>query len=184
MPDDFTRFVVCPPRPRCIGVKLNAYSLGHRLFLKHIDSAFVAGRFPTYEDLISAALICSNSWEENLSLFNFPLRLWIRLKIWGLLAGKFNVAMATIIFQDYVMQSDFFPEIEQPPANACREISSPFEARLYLFLRRSGINESEAMNMPIGMANALFVTDAEDRDRLKLIADRTRDLIRAAKEMA
>lgn len=180
---DFASALLSPPQPVCIGVRLRPFSLGHKLLLQDMDSAFVTGRFPGHEDLIAAACVCAHTWEENLRLRESRLRRWLLLKTWGLLAGKFDIIAATATLLYYVRSSDYFPETEPPPRNSCRELSSPYEARLYLLLRGLGFSESEAMNMPLAAANLLYASEGETEGKIQLVHERTHAVIRAAKEM-
>lgn len=148
---------------------MQPYALGHRVLLHHYGNAFVGGRFPLYEDLILAAFLCSNTWEENQTLLRSPFRRWLRLKIWGKLAGNFNIPRAILAMHQHVIKSDVFPEQGDPGEGVTqKQLGSANSARLYLFLR-TFLNKSEAMNMPLILANQLHASALEEAGKITLM---------------
>jgi hypothetical protein len=179
---EFVRALLSSPQPKIIGVRMKPYALGHSVLLTEIDSAFVAGRFPTFEELIAAAFICAHSWEENQTLLRSRLKRWATLKVWGTLAGKFDIPSATISMLQHIRSGDVYPDTEPPehPENV-RELSSPAIARTYLFLRASGFSESEAWNMPCNVANWLHASKAEEDGRITLMTQKRRQFLELAR---
>ena len=53
-----------PETPRCLGIKLAPYSLGHRVTLHAYGNSFVTGGEWTFPDLILGVLICSQTFKE------------------------------------------------------------------------------------------------------------------------
>ena len=146
--------------------------------LEQIESGFVGAAFPSYADLISSAFICAHSWKENQSLMRSPVRRWLLLKTWGLLAGRFNVPSAMVSLHSYIRDGDVFPEVQQKASNEMRQLAAPRLARLYLFLRSKGFSEAEAMDLPLNVANMLYCTDAEQVGRLDLVTDTFKEMVR------
>ena len=158
---------------------MRPFSLGHRLMLEQIESSFVCGTFPGYGDLIATAFICAHSWEENQKLMRSPLRRWLTLRVWGALAGKFNIPAAILALHAYVRDGSEFPEVQEKPGEM-RQLAMPHAARLYLFLRRSGFGDVEAMNVPLAVANMLYAADAEQAGRMDFVTDTFKEMIRAS----
>ncbi len=159
---DFARQMVDPPRARCIGVDLKPFSLGHLFILKQIGNAFVRNEFPTYNDLIAAAFVCAHTWEENQKILRTRFRKWLLMSVWGLLAGKFNVATQTIVLKMHVDGALEFPEQKKPTrGSSTRYLFSDDDTRLYSFLR-TRMGHSEAMNFPLRMANLMWAAQLEE----------------------
>lgn len=157
---------------------MRPFSIGHRLILTQIDSAFVAGRVPLYEDLIASVFVCAWSWEENQRLAASPRRRWLHFKLWGLLAGRFDIPGAMLAFLNYIRTGDVFPETNSPDSDSTtRELGSDQLARLYLFLRSSGFDDSSTWNMPINAANAMHAAKLEEDGKLSLIGPSRRALL-------
>jgi len=162
---------------------MRPFALGHRLMLEQIENGFTSGIFPAFADLVSGAFICAHTWEENLKLNASTWRRWLRLKVWGVFAGKFDVPTAMLAFHGYVRDGDVFPETRDTPGEM-RQLSAPRLARLYLFLRAHGFSESEAMNLPMNAANILYAAKAEQEGKIDLISDTFREMVRASQGRA
>lgn len=171
MEEAFASAIVNPPQPIIIGARMQPYSLGHHLLLSHFRSAFVTREgFPQFEDLIAGAFVCANTWEENQKLLRAPFRRWFTLKVWGLFAGKFDVARAIVALSRYIADGERYPvEIENPTSDqSSRQLYAPTSARLYRFLRASGFTETEAMNMPLPVAKFMDAATAEEAGTLEI----------------
>lgn len=181
MQDEFARALLSPPQPIIIGVRMQPFSLGHRLLLEQIGSAFAAlDRFPLFDDLIASAFICAHSWEENKRLRKSRFGRWMRLKIWGSLAGKFNIPLATIQFTQYAQDALRPPYDQQEHAGGMRELGAPESARLYLFLRGRGFSEAEAMDIPLTAAHWLYAAEMEIQGKIDLVGPTLCEAIRRA----
>ncbi len=183
MESEFVRALLSPPQPVIIGVRMKPYALGHSALLTSINSAFVCGQFPSFEELIAAAFICSHSWEENQKLLRSRFRRWLILKTWGLFAGKFDIPSATVSMLQYIQTGDTYPETEPPErSETMRELSAPALARLYLFLRRSGFSESEAWNMPCNAVNWMHAACSEEDGKISLMSRKRRSFLEMARK--
>lgn len=169
---DFATQMVDPPRVRCLGVVVKPFCIGHLLILRAMENRFASSEFPAYEDLISAAFVCAHSWEENQKLLRARLRRWLFLKVWGLLAGKFNVAQETIQLFAYIQKCVEIPETKKSSGSVVRYLFSDWETRVLSHLKSIGYTESEALNMPIGKANFLFVSHLEESGKMEFQSKR------------
>lgn len=152
---DFAAQMVDPPRVRCLGVEMKPFSLGHSLLLWRIRNRFATRETPAFEDLVSAAFICAHSWEENQKLLRSPFRRWLTLKIWGLMAGKFDVAENIVSMQAYLNEANRIPE-QRKGRGGTRELFADWYTRLFNYLRFIGYDDSQILNMPIARANLMF----------------------------
>jgi hypothetical protein len=176
MTADFARQIVDPPRVRCIGVELQPFSLGHLFILKELGNPVIYHNgFPTYEHLIAAAIVCAHTWEENQKLLRSRFRRWLIAKVWGLFAGKFDIAKETVRLKAYVINGMDFPEIKPPKRNSCRHLFSDDDTRLYSFLRLR-MTHSEAMNFPLRAANLMWSAHLEESGLLELKSQRDYDI--------
>ena len=160
---DFASNIIAPPRPRCIGVAMQPYCLGHHLRLTAAESPFVTGKgFPGYEDLILAALICAHTWDEGEQLLRSRWRMWFTLKVWGFFAGNFDVLESLAAMAKHVRESLQIPETKTQKKGSVRHLFSDWETRLYTFLRSHGLSHVEAMNTPMTIANLMFCAHMEE----------------------
>lgn len=178
MERDFALALLSAPTPKIIGVGMRPFSVGHSLLLEQIESSFVCGTFPTYDDLVSTAFICAHDWRENKKLLRSPLRRWMTCWLWGKLAGNFDIAKAVIELHQYIQDGNEFPEVRKK--DGMRSLSMPHSARLYTFLRGLGMGEDESMNFPMRAANILYCAEQEQTGRLELLADSFKEMIRAS----
>lgn len=145
--------------------------------LEEVGSSFASGTFPGYDDLVAGAFVCAHTWEENQMLLRSPFRRWLRLRTWGVFAGKFDVPAAVLAFHAYVRDGAEFPDVVSKPGEM-KALAMPHLARLYLFLRGNGFSETEAMNMPLRVANLLYCAEAEQAGRLELVTDTFKEMVR------
>ena len=175
----FASAMVQPPTVRCIGIELLPFSLGHLLILEHCGSGFVNEQDVTFCDLIEAAFVCAHTWEQNLSLARKPFRRWLRLKAWGIFAGKFNIAIAERAMRLHIETARSIPSQKRPQSGACRYLASEWTTRLYKFLRANGIAHSEALNMPLCIAQKMLVAELEETEKAEFHAVRDDPITRA-----
>ncbi len=161
-----------PEPPRCIGLKLRPYSLGHHVSLRAYDSTLLSGEPPLYTDLVLAVFICSQTWagwQEWKQSWKFP----VFLKIWGWRNRAFNVEAEAKVFMDYIAAGEACPEANVP-ANA-RSLEAAWESRLKMFLiRELRMSHEEAMDYPLALAWQDYTAFGEESGRLKLLSDADR----------
>jgi hypothetical protein len=166
MQQDFASAMVQPRVVRCIGLPLKPFSLGHLLLLRHLDSAFVTGGQKTYNDFLTAVFVCAHSWEENQKILRSRFRQWLQVKVWSAFAGNFNIARET-------------PEQKDGKPGATRYLVSEWEARIYKFLRWVGCSHIEALDMPLAVAQAMFIAELEEGERASFKVERDDPISRA-----
>lgn len=156
--------MVEPQRVRCIGVDLQPYSLGHYFILRAMGNSFAVCGFPLYADLISAAFVCAHTWEENQKLLRSRWRRSMRLRVWGILAGKFNIIAQSAILFSHIYESSKLPETASN--GGVRHLLSEWHTRLFVYLRGIGYSDSQILNMPLATAQTLFIAYLEDEDKV------------------
>jgi len=163
-----------PETPRVIGVKLAPYSLGHRVTLHAYGNSFANGKEWTFSDLILGVLICSQSWTEwNRTRANPFLGMF--LKFWGWKAGRFNIAEEGKKFAAYIHAGSYHPEVNSP-ASGGKEMVSPWELRVKLFLMRElGLSETAAMDRPLNLAWLEYCAHGELNGSIELFSATDRE---------
>jgi hypothetical protein len=55
-----------------LGLRLRPFSLGHKLLLHRVESAFVSGGQVTYDDLALSIFLCAQTFREGIASFSDP----------------------------------------------------------------------------------------------------------------
>jgi hypothetical protein len=179
MQQDFASAMVQPRVVRCIGLPLKPFSLGHLLLLRHLDSAFVTGGQKTYNDFLTAVFVCAHSWEENQKILRSRFRQWLQVKVWSAFAGNFNIPVQADILSNYIAAARETPEQRAGKPGATRYLVSEWEARIYKFLRWVGCSNIEALDMPLAVAQAMFIAELEEGERASFRVERDDPISRA-----
>ncbi len=157
-----------PDLPRCVGLQMRPYSLGHHITLRRFDISFLKGE-PRYADLILGSFICSqtwNGWHEWLNSWKFK---WL-LRAWGWLQRKCNVRREAEIFAEYILQGSKAPEVAIPSKSDA--LCSPWEIRLKLFLMREfRLNAEQAMDYPLALAWQEYCASLESEGKITLLSE-------------
>lgn len=162
--------------PRCIGLKLRPYSLGHRLTLLAAGNSFVIGEEWSFQDLILGVLVCSQTRAEWEKTKGNPF-LGLFLKFWGWKAGKFNIAEEGKKFARYILDGSYHPEVNLP-ASGGKELVSPWEVRLKMFLMRElHLTEAQAMDRPLSLAWLEFCAHGEVNGSIELFSEADRQSV-------
>lgn len=158
-----------PNTPRCIGLKLRPYSLGHHVLLHAYNSSFLTSSDPTFADLIFGVFICSQSWRgwaEWKDSWKFP----VFLKLWGWIQRRFNIEREATAFREYLIAGSRTPELVVPAA--AESLNAPWEPRLKMFLvEKFKLTAEEAMDYPLALAWQEYCAHAEAEGRLKLLGE-------------
>lgn len=158
-----------PEPPRIIGLQLRPYSLGHHVALHAYDSSFVKGSPDLFSDMILGVFICSQSWAD-WEAWRQSWKLPVFLKLWGKLAGKFDVKKEAERFTTYVHEGSFCPEAVTPTKG--RELGAPWEARIQLFLLRElRLKFAGAMDFPLALAWQLYCAHHEAEGGMRLLTE-------------
>lgn len=168
----------CQEAPRCVGLQLGAYSVGHHILLRGYDSGFLRGK-PTYQDLILGVFICSQTWrgwQEWKSSWKFP----VALKLWGWVAGRFDIPKQAELFAAYIANGEECPEINVP--DDARTLVGAWESRLVRFLtNQMKLSHEAAMDYPLALAWHDYCAWAEEEGRIKLLSEADKATIAYAK---
>ncbi len=176
------------PAPTIVcGLLLRPFSLGHQLYLiresKSIGSAVHGSDGSTVTDtefaaLISAVLICSQSWDESRRMTQdrlLPLKLWIwkrRLRR-ALNREPLNRLTWLLTFHRYLEAGALeFPlsDIARPDRpSVSRSPGCPFLLRLHSWLMRElRLTESQAWDYPLGLAKMRWACHWEQESGLDI----------------
>lgn len=184
----------CQDPPKCIGLQLRPYSLGHHVSLHAANSSFLNGSGALFTDLILGVFICSQSWAE-WQAWRQSWKLPVFLRVWGWMYRKFDVKAEGERFAGYLRDGETIPELSVPGSG--KTLVSPWENRIKLFLvRELRLSAAEAMDYPLALAWQEYCAHGEREGFLTLLSDaekesldfvhsdRCKEMLRKAKEQA
>lgn len=176
------------PEPfKVLGKKLHPYTIGHDVLLGLFESGFAVGATtpPTFEDLLVSVWICSHRDYDTVfeALCSPATRL--KLKIWGVRCGLFDIGEAFAHFQKYVQTHTVEPDywVENPRGGNNRPSGIPFSQFLKVTMRREfGMSEQEALNTPYCQANFNYLTLLEGNGKIRLMSEGEKAAVTAAND--
>jgi hypothetical protein len=146
------------PEPFTIlGLRLKPYSLGHHLLLHRIESPFVSGVTPTYDDLALAVLICSQRFSDAWAMITSPLirpiLRWFEWKVSGRLnpfrlfrRRVVDLAIETAAFNRYKFSGEHIPYYAADP-QATSSMPLPFvHAVRVTLLEHTSMDDEKVLN--------------------------------------
>ena len=159
------------PEPWVImGLRLRPFSLGHLILLHRVDSAFVRGGTPDFEDLALSVYLCAHTYEDGLDALSDPrvpgfMARWAkrltaptwrhRLPKWMPFAKApkpLDMDGHCDNFRQYLSDAFAQPTFSFDP-NKTRSISAPGPAVLHsTLLFGTGLSESEILNRPYALS--------------------------------
>lgn len=162
-------FQAAIPEPyQILRLNLKPFCLGHYYTLRRFGCAFVSDdeTEATLDDLILAVLVCSQTWEgffELMEASNFKEQ----IKRWGEEIGlDFDIAEKVQLMNAYLEKAFRVPVVlftgDSKPSGAHWSMS------LKSSLLQMGYTQSEAMNLPLSEAFAMFYKRAEDMGILEI----------------
>lgn len=165
------------PEPATIlGLKLRPLSLGHLILLNRVESSFVVGGVPDFDDLALSVLICSLSYLEGIEALDDPdlsefMRLWHRKLTWR---GWFkrrqpiNLAEKCEQFRRYVETASNYPDFSCHSDG--REIRAPLVQVVRVRLLSSmHCTEDEILNRPWGLCLWDYMTLLDLEGSIELV---------------
>lgn len=147
------------PEPfRILGQKLKPLSLGHRILLQRIESAYIIGGTFSIDDLVASVFICSRTYEEGLDALDDPdvskfmLRWWNQLtkrswwKFWEK-RPQVDFHAKSKLFEEYVEAHTQEPGFKFEPEAGGKSNDCPLELQVKLVLHaNTNLSESEILN--------------------------------------
>jgi hypothetical protein len=175
------------PEPFVIlGKRLRPFSLGHELLLQRFENGFAIGsdRMPTIDDLVFAVWICSQPYEDAIRSIQSPL-MGLRLRLWGWRIGKADLMDKFDLMLSYITEACQRPEVwsKESAGSTGREMGTPSIQFLIMSATRNGWSYRESMDMSYPLAVWLMSAEAERENRLEIVNDRERALMKAAEGM-
>ena len=166
-------YLASVPEPRTVlGLRLKPFSLGHVILLNRIESAFVTGGVPDYNDLAASVFICALTFEDALASFDDPdrdrvMRLWhdriTGADRWSVRLGwrkpkLVDLADGCRLFSDYLTEHSKVPKYSFN-AEDFREMECPQVQVVKMTLMRDlHIPEAELLNRSWGLCLWDYVT--------------------------
>jgi hypothetical protein len=196
MPQDFYS-VQIPETRACLGFRLLPLRLGHLILLKRIGNAFLTEGQPDLEDLATAVLVCSRSYEEGIQILTSPdldglMKEWASRIIgshkWSVRFGfkklrplDFTSRCADIIA--YLNEHCSGPNYEFEPDKFSSLNCAP-EASMKVFLKSEyGLSESDALNFPWRLCLWEHSIHRAMKGQISLVDKEKEDGIKAAIEI-
>lgn len=143
-----------PKPPRCLGLRLKPYSLGHDLLLSALGNGFLEGS-PNFNDLFIGVFICAQDWRE-WERWEDSRWLSLTLRIWRLFIRAKEIPSAFATFDAYLRSGRDCPDINIPISKSSQAgtFGTPWQQRLKIFLvSKLGLTEEEAMSRPLALSN-------------------------------
>jgi hypothetical protein len=142
-------FASAAPEPwRILGHTLLPLSAGHLILLHRVESAFVSGEQPLFDDLALSVFICSRPYDETLAAWDSPAYPKY-LKRWQKQVGRFDFHEKARLFAEYMEAGQRGPTYEFS-ADSEGQIHCPSVQVIKCFLlsRMGGLTEREFLNRP------------------------------------
>ena len=175
----YTAAVPNPP-PRCLKLRLLPYTLGHEILIERLAGSPDQAADPN-DRLILAVLICSQSYESALGILRSPF-LVMFLRLWRLVLGTPDWPTQTRIFNDYRAAGSWMPEANRSIGR--EPFVSPGAIRLMACLMRDlHLTSSQALNMPLALANALYSAMGEMQGTISLFSKTDAAMLEKARQM-
>jgi len=156
-----------PTNHVCLGLRLEALSLGHVFSLAEISSPFLQGRSATLVDLSDAVFVCSQDWRK---AARDSRKWWFRwfLRLWSRKCAAMDFDAEREKFEAYMAAETDFPATKQNTF-APTEYGSPWWWRLLAIMMSDfHLSEDEAMDAPVQKLVLLYTAKGEAEGRIKV----------------
>lgn len=169
------------PDVTCLGLRLRPYCLGHQILLRLQGSPLAEEQIPialledpvnAFKPLALAVMICTQTYEAAQKSLRSRVVAPAFVRIWAQVvrARMMRPRAELAKFHRYRTAALWIPDV--PDTNKpgkTRSLSSPWELR-YLAALQSifGYTESQALNMPLSRATALYTAWLEQEGKLDL----------------
>lgn len=181
------------PKPYVVfGNKLKSFSLGHLLILKSVNSPFVnesGQQAITYNDLLFAFVVLTNTFEENVELLNDPDKSIEEFT--GLNESILNsikddgqcIQDAINMVKEYVCVNYSEPPmyVIEHNGSEARDSGTPWlQTYINLLTSQVGYSRSEALNMPINLAIRDVLWHVERQGNIRILSEEEVSLVKEA----
>jgi hypothetical protein len=182
-------YLAAAPEPRTIlGLRLRPFSLGHVILLHRVESVFVIGGVPDFNDLALSVFICSQTYADALKAFEDPTlpefmkrwhdkltgsdRLLVRL---GLSKPKLlDFSQLCARFSAYITEHSKIPNYDFNPADFT-EMHCPHVQQVKVALMRDmGFDEEKLLDRGWGLCLWDYVTLKAMAGTVKMISEDTK----------
>lgn len=186
---DFTAAALPDPWT-VLGRRLRPFCLGHALALERLrNPLYVGGSTPTRGHLLSAILICSSpaGWQGLNRSLTWYERWWLfRAQLTLRLAPRLVLLKAALLRGYMEAATETIPERWEPAEEGAHPAPSavPPMVGLWLDLRAAGYSDTEALNLPLGLALWLTLASAAESGRVDLVTEHDTRLAELAATLA
>lgn len=172
--------------PKICGKQLLPFSVGHYFLLRNLNSPYIKGGIPTYNDLLMAILICSMSFETCQKILVYNPKMW-KWSLWFLRWQLINLETAEKSLKQYLSEYICTPEHWEYVKGEDIKPVDPYGCPLEFHIVRVlcsiyNMNTEKAWNTPYGLARCYYDTWAEsDRGDISVISEHQFNLIKGGK---
>jgi hypothetical protein len=169
--------------PMVLGIRMAPFTVGHAILLHRMGSPFVVGGDATAQDLVEAAVICSQEPRESIKAMRSIIG-WIPLRLMRSRVTKANLAAECATMQQWLTDQSDCPEVLQTPGVKSKQAAMPWPERILVGLVSIGFNEQDVLSMPVIDAERLFLTHAEMEGKVELWGDKQEALWRYGQQLS
>lgn len=191
---DFYQIAV-PEQRQVIGLKLRPLALGHIILLERVQSAFITGQPPSYEDLALSALICSLSFEDGVEALRSQDAALLLKELAERITGsrswlvRLGLRRPRVIdleancaaFSDYIREHSRIPHYTYTPGDFKTMECPSVQVVKVCLMREMHFGESEILNRSWALCLWDYVTLRAIKGEVSMIS---RDTIKGAQEAA
>ncbi len=159
------------PAPAIVlGLLMRPFSIGHHILLVREGNPLADSNDASAVKVAEAALICSQTWEENARM-QFDWLIGFKLWLWKQRLKRMDIPSELLNFVQYRNAGSLeFPMSDRPrpgQSSTRRPPGTPFAIRLQQFLMSTlHLSESQAWDYPLGLAKMRWQTHWEEQDGL------------------
>lgn len=162
----------------CLGLRLKPLSLGHVFLLLEHESPYLSNQPVTCADLMLAAFICSDRYDESINNLKSS---WRKFVFWLLSKRRWDWQHEQIVFETYLMTGLSLPEVRTSEAN--QTISAPWPYILLAKLMSEfSLTHNEVMTLSLAHLNRIQIAHSMRKGELKTWTEENQGLWEYARQ--
>lgn len=162
------------------------------MLLHRVESAFVTGGNPTYDDLAISVFICANKYADALAAFDDKSLGKFMRKWHDKLSGKrfwrkprvIDLESKSDAFSEYIRQGSKVPYYAFNEKDIGDSNTEPVQSVKIALLSKTSLTESEILDRPWGLCLWDYVTLQAMEGKLRMFDEAGRNAIKDAQEFA
>ena len=168
-----------PETVRVLGLPLRPFSLGHVILLHRIESSFVTGGAPTFEDLAASVMVCAQTYREAIQSFTDPdldkfMRRWherLTRTRWLRRRRPLDFVGNCKAFAEYIQAGSKIPDYAFD-ADDMREVNCPSVQQVKIALMSDmGFSEAELLDRSWGLCLSDYIASKAMKGQITIYRD-------------